>query len=541
MINSMSSSLTKTKSADRSSELISSGGDTSKLSENQLFIEAKRKIYENMYTDANALSAKTILNCNKTIDESQILWISKYAPLIKMSLTKLQIADLSKCSSVEYIYLDEHEMIATDVSAMSSSGTTSASTWQQTTNVTYVKSHGYNGAGVKVGLYDVGVLRYNDLEQAHKNVFVTLNSSGRLIADPYAPTGDPSHAAYCGSIIAATNGSVPGIAPGITLYSTTGGDRVGQFEGAMEWLISQGVRIISMSVGWSSHNAYEYISRWLDHVAIQHDVTTIISAGNDGVNGITGGAMSYNSITVGSNDDMNTVSRTDDVHASFSSYCNDPSKSFPMKPDLVAPGDSIQTPVGNNGGTSLSCPQVAGITALLYQARPSLESNQALTKSILLAGISPCGALMGSSQAGGSYTAMLPKTGAGMVDAKAVKYIADGNRYVGVTMGNNMSTYTKTFTVTSSDTLTRVCFAWLKNNRISGNHTTSVTPSNPDRAVLLLKVTAPNGTVYQSTREGGNVQLISFVPPVTGTYTIQVTKKSAPSSEPNVYFGLSWY
>ena len=58
MINSMSSSSTKTKSADRSSELIPSGGDTSKLSENQLFIEAKRKIYENMYTDANALSAK---------------------------------------------------------------------------------------------------------------------------------------------------------------------------------------------------------------------------------------------------------------------------------------------------------------------------------------------------------------------------------------------------------------------------------------------------------------------------------------------------
>lgn len=212
-----------------------------------------------------------------------------------------------------------------------------------------------------------------------------------------------------------------------------------------------------------------------------------------------------------------------------------------MKPDLVAPGDNIQTPVGNSGGTSLSCPQVAGITALLYQARPSLESNQALTKSILLAGISPCGALMGSSQAGGSYTAMLPKTGAGMVDAKAAKYIADDNRYVGVIMGNNMSTYTKTFTVTSSDTLTRVCLAWLKNNRISGNHATPVTPSNPDCAVLLLKVTAPNGTVYQSTREGGNVQLISFVPPVTGTYTIQVTKKSAPSSEPNVYFGLSWY
>ena len=136
---------------------------------------------------------------------------------------------------------------------------------------------------------------------------------------------------------------------------------------------------------------------------------------------------------------------------------------------------------------------------------------------------------------------MLAKTGAGLLDAKAASYIASNNRYAGVTMGSSMSTYTKTFTVSSSDTLTRVCLAWLKNNRVSGSHTVPSTPSNPACAVLYLEVKAPNGTVYRSQRSSGNVQLISFKPPVTGTYTITVRKISAPSSEPNVYFGLAWY
>lgn len=523
-------------------KLISSDDNVKKLNETQLFIEAKRKIYENMYAQANEASLKTVLADNKSIKKSQVTWISQYSPLIKMNLTKEQIIDLSKNSMVEHIYLDEHKMIVPDITAgtlSASNGTTSASTWQQTTNVTHLKSLGYTGSGVKVGLYDTGVLRYADLSQSQKNVFSTLNSQGRLIADPSAPTQDTSHAALCGSIIAATNGSIPGIAPGVTLYSTTGNNRTGQFEGAMEWLLSQGVRIISISVVWGGHNTYDYFSKWLDHISIQHDVTTVISSGNDGSTGITGGGMSYNSIVVGSNDDKNTVSRTDDVWAAFSSYST--SASLPMKPDLVAPGDTIQTPVENNGGTSLSCPIVAGITALLYQIRPALSSNQALTKAILLAGISPCGQLMGSSSAGGTATAMLSKTGAGMVDGKAASYITSNNRYVGATMGSSTSTYTKTFTVSSSDTLTRVCLAWLKNNRLSGSHTTTNTPSDPACAVLYLEVKAPNGTVYRSQRSSGNVQLVSFKPPVSGTYTITVTKKSAPSSEPNVYFGLAWY
>lgn len=358
--------------------LISSTDNPENLDEYQLFIEAKRKIYENIYNQANRDVVGRILKNNSSIAHTQVTWISKYSPLIKMNLTKFQIEQLHKSPMVEAIYLDEHPIVIPEAELevrSSANGTTSMKTWQQTTNISYVKSLGYTGSGVKVGLYDVGVLRYNDLPQQYKNVFSTLYNSGRLVADPSASTQDSSHAAYCGSIIAATNGNNLGIAPGVKLYSSTGANRVGQFEGAMEWLISQGVRIISLSVSWKgSHDTYDYISKWLDHIAIQHDVTTIKAAGNDGAAGISGGGMSYNSIAVGSSNDKNTVSRTDDAISSFSSYYTSSNSSLPMKPDLVAPGDNVQTPVGNNGGTSLSCPMVAGVTALLYQMRPSLEA-----------------------------------------------------------------------------------------------------------------------------------------------------------------------
>ncbi len=533
--------------------LICSGDDIGELNDTQLYIEAKRKIYSDKYTQANKESLEKILpqdklTNNAMMDNPTVTWISQYTPLVKLSLTKAEILEIEKKDIIEYIYLDKYEMIQPDPILVqpesAGNGTTPANIWQGTTNITYVRDTlGYTGSGIKVGLYDGGVLRYNDSAMVpYRSVFTTLQNSGRLIADPSAPTGDPSHAAFCGSLIAATDGSVRGVAPGVSLYSTTGGGRTGGMEGAYEWMISQGVNVISCSIGWSGYNEYGYISQWFDHIAIQHDITTVIAAGNSGSTGITGGGMSYNSITVGSNDDRNTISRTDDDVSDFSSYINDYSSSLPMKPDLVAPGDGIMTPLGPSGGTSLSCPEVAGVIALLYQIRPALTVNQALTKSILLSGIDDCGyLLMRSSYPGSNICAMWWDSGAGMLDAKAARYVAANNRYVGVTMGSGSTLYTKTFTVSASDTLTRVNLSWLKNNRLSGNHGSYNPPSNPSCAVLYLEVVAPNGTVYKSERNGGNVQNICFTPPVTGTYTIRVKKISAPSSEPNVYFGLSWY
>ena len=497
--------------------LLSSGDNPEELNDTQLFLEAKRKIFFDLYTQSNTTRVETQLTADTTIDAAQVTWVSHFSPVIKMNLTKTQIISLSQHNDVEEILLDnrsifpqgiDDDIFSDDVVPKSDNPTqvtTPYEVWQETTNITYVKSLGYDGSGVKVGLCDGGKLDYPNLDANKRRIFDTLYREGRLIADPSAYVNDPGHAISCGGVIAATDGSVPGIAPGVTLYSTAGHNRTGGDYGAIEWLISSGCRIISISAGGAETNTYEAFSKWIDHIAIQHDVTVVFSSGNGGSIGICDGAMSYNSITVGASDDRNTVSRIDDIHAPFSSYYSGSSTSLPIKPDLVAPGASIEIPGVNgsvasgivSGGTSISCPIVAGVIALMYEMRPSLEAKQALTKAILLAGISRCGSLTRNSVAGSTITAMQTKTGAGLVDAKAMRYIAENGRFAAGTMGSGVSAHTTTFNVSSTDTYTRVCLAWLKNNRISNSHITN-SPSNPACALLYLKVQAPDGTVYET-------------------------------------------
>ncbi len=534
---------------ESSSTLLCSGDDPAKLNDTQLFIEAKRKIFSDLYTSSNAQVTKTLVGADRTIDSEQVTWVAEYSPIVKMNLTKSQILALAEKTTVDAIYLDDYEIIypdweESDEAMVASEETRTPSpytVWQNATNATFVKSMGYDGTGVKVGVVDGGSMVYSALvAQGYAAPFATLYSEGRLIADTNASSAVLWHAAYCASVIAATDGAIPGIAPGVTLYSTSGNGRTGQSEGAIEWAIGQGCRIVSISMAYPGNNEYDQMSRWLDHIAIQHDVTVVKAAGNDGSTGIPGGGMSYNSIVVGASDDKNTVSRIDDERKSDSSYYA--GSALAMKPDIMAPATDIIIP-GNyvTGQTSLATPQVAAITALLYQMRPSLESNQAATKAILLAGISPCGVLSGTSVAGSTTTAMLAQTGAGLVDAQAMRYVAVNNRYVGATLASGTKTYTKDFTVSSSDTLTRVCLTWLKDNRISGSHITGTT-TELDCARLNLTVLAPDGTTYRSYRLKGNVQLISFVPPTTGTYRITVERATTLSgTSDNVYFGLAWY
>lgn len=296
-------------------------------------------------------------------------------------------------------------------------------------------------------------------------------------------------------------------------------------------------------MGWGGEtygNDYGYISRWLDHVAIQHELTIVIAAGNGGYKGVSDGGMSYNCITVGGTMTYITADRTDDDIMPGSSYCDLSTR--PIKPDVVAPGNNIATPVSAAKGTSLSTPIVAGIVALLYQMRPGLTSMQQVTKSILMSGISDCGeSLMGRSVVGGTTPAMLRYSGAGTVDGKGARWVAANTRYVGYTFTASTSTYTKTYTVGANEKLTRIALAWGKYNRLSGSHDTLNEPTNPACAQLYLQVTTPSGKVYRSQKANGNTQLICFKPTESGTYTIKVTKVSAPASEPRVHFGLSWY
>ena len=179
------------------------------------------------------------------------------------------------------------------------------------------------------------------------------------------------------------------------------------WEGVDESL--HGIDIISLSWGITSHedggsDGTDMHSMILD-VAMEEGVVVSVAAGNDGPSndGLSGMGSSSLSITVGASDDGNTVDRSDDTVASYSSRGprKDNGDSNPLdelKPEISAPGTNIiqaegcvtsggcsnsaggdaseNTYTSRGSGTSYATPSVSGILALMIEANEDLSPEQ---------------------------------------------------------------------------------------------------------------------------------------------------------------------
>ena len=148
-----------------------------------------------------------------------------------------------------------------------------------------------------------------------------------------------------------------------------------------------GIDIISLSWGIpydGPSDGSDAYSRGLD-TCIQRGIQVANAAGNDGPNnvGLTGMSASSLATIVAALDDLNTVDRSDDIIADYSSRGprDDNGDGYPydeLKPDISAPGTNINGVVfervgdGSGGGygargsgTSYATPYIAGISALL--------------------------------------------------------------------------------------------------------------------------------------------------------------------------------
>jgi serine protease AprX len=296
---------------------------------------------------------------------------------------------------------------------------------------------GYNGAGVSVAVIDSGIAAWHDdLAGTGATIYPYGNQRVKKFVDfvngrtqPYDDNGHGSHVA---GIIAGngydsrsdTAGNKSGIAPGASLVSlkvldANGVGTISNIIAALNWVAvnhkAYNIRVVNVSVGAKINESY-----WTDpltlaaKVVVEKGVVVVAASGNFGKNllgkvqygGITAPANAPWVLTVGASSTEGTLTRRDDVMASFSS--NGPTYiDFSAKPDLVAPGAgtiSLAVPGSTffltkalyllNGrpgigypayltlsGTSMAAPVVSGTVALMMQANPSLTPN--LVKAIL--------------------------------------------------------------------------------------------------------------------------------------------------------------
>ena len=465
----------------------------------QDYIEAKRQESTCRYAEHNSNY------CEAYFDSEDIIYISKYSPIILVYLSLEEAENLSSEHSVMRMDLyRENDTVQISIA----NNVTRASNAYST--------YGYTGSGVKIGVFEL------NLPNTSSSVFSSLN-----IVSTNGTVGTYSdHANSVLEIVAS-------IAPNGQYYLSDNSAQ-SNFE-SIEWMLGKGVNVINCSrtVTGDGLNNYGSVSLWLDHLTYYHDVHFVISSGNNGEDGVISGGMAYNVITVGNINDNRTLSYSDDTLRSTSSYYK--YNTWAKKPDLCAPGTGLTTSFSSSfTGTSASAPQVTGTVAIICQQKPALLVKQSVMKSLLAASVNFTSTLR-YVPSNTNYK----KYGAGLLDSLGASWVAAHARYLSSSISTSTSSKSHYFTVTSSDTRIRVALSIIKHSSFSSSsgHETG-TPISVGLSDLDLKVYAPgSSTPIQTSATNNSVEIVDFVPTVTGTYRIEVINTSSAET---TYYALAW-
>jgi subtilisin len=235
-----------------------------------------------------------------------------------------------------------------------------------------VQDSGNSGAGINVAVIDTGI-NYN-----HEDLIGRYKGGWNFVSNTADPLDDNGHGTHCAGIIAANdNGdAVVGVSPQANIYAvkvldSRGSGSLTTVVAGIDWatktrsdqIEGNGIQIISMSLG--STTGASSLQAACD-AAYASGIIVVAASGNDYRGSVSYPANYASVIAVGATD-------SSDRRASFSNYGS--------KLELAAPGVNIisdyidVTPTdGRNhdtmtmSGTSMACPHVAGVAALVLDS-----------------------------------------------------------------------------------------------------------------------------------------------------------------------------
>ncbi len=250
-------------------------------------------------------------------------------------------------------------------------------------NINMVKAplawaRGYNGSGINVAVLDTGIAAHPDL---------VVSGGVSFVPGVVSYNDGNSHGTHCAGIIGARNNAfgVVGVAPNCNLYAVkvladSGSGNSSWIIAGMDWCITHGIKVISMSLGGDNAPSVAYaqaVKRCQDA-----GITVCVASGNhfgtafpwvaSPANSIISGTPNASPIAVGAVDNGGVI-------APFSSRGGQ--TAVWNQVNVVAPGVSINSTIpggsyGIKSGTSMATPHVAGAAALVKQRFPAFTPAQ---------------------------------------------------------------------------------------------------------------------------------------------------------------------
>lgn len=344
------------------------------------------------YRDDTPLAGTLAVRLSNIIHSGDLKYSYNNVPVVAARLTPQQIREALKDPQVDHVEYDGVMKKAMDT-ASSAFGVTQARA--------QFKFTGDGDGDGKPGVYTTGDVVIAIIDTGIQASHPDLRGKVLFFKDfvnkrvqPYDDEGHGTHVAGVAAGAGKSNEAYAGVAPGAALvvFKVLGSDGSGEISdgiAAVDETITRktqfNIRVLNLSLEVSgSSNGRDAFSQACNR-AVANGIVTVVAAGNDGPNARTIGAPSAAAgvITVGAGADPGERGF---YLADFSS--RGPTSDGRIKPDLWAPGVRLRSPQRGGGysdvsGTSFASPFVAGVAALMINARPSIKPGG--VKSILLA------------------------------------------------------------------------------------------------------------------------------------------------------------